>query len=71
MILQNDPELLDWVANLYLMNSGGFLRAIGDAAQRADAENYVLMRPMMLVLKAKYPDYDSPSEPGRRSKATN
>jgi hypothetical protein len=56
-ILQNDREMLDWVLNLDRMHAGGFLLAIGDAAQRADHENYPLMRPMLLVLKHKYPEY--------------
>jgi hypothetical protein len=57
LILQNDPEMLDWVVNLERMHAGSFLRAIGLAAQHADLSNYQLMRPLLLDLKKKYPDY--------------
>jgi hypothetical protein len=60
MILQNDPELVDWVFNLDLMHAGDFLRSIGSAAQRADVANYSLMRPLLRELKKKYPQYDPP-----------
>lgn len=66
LILQNDPGILAWVMQLQKMHAGGFLTSIGEAAQRADAENYPLIRPLLLILKEKYPDYDrSKNEIGR------
>ncbi len=62
LILQNDPELIDWVFNLKRMYAGGFLMAIGEAAQLADHANYPLMRPLLLDLKKKYPGYDRKAE---------
>jgi hypothetical protein len=57
MLLLTDPLMVDWVMNLEEMRAGSFLRFIGQAAQRANAEHYTLMRPMLLVLKDKYPEY--------------
>jgi hypothetical protein len=57
LILQTDPELAEWVLNLDRLHAGGFLSAIGIAAQRADFQNYPLMRPLLISLKRKYPEY--------------
>lgn len=57
LILQSDPEIYVWVMNLERMRAGSFLRAIGLAAQHADIYNYALMRPLLLNLMNKYPDY--------------
>lgn len=56
-ILQNDPEILTWVINLERFHAGSFLRSIGLAAQHADISNYTLMRPLLVCLMKKYPDY--------------
>lgn len=69
MSVQNDPELVDWVLNLDRMRAGGFLLAIGLAAQRADAQNYPLMRPLLLRLKEKYPEYGLQRVSGPKSGA--
>ncbi len=61
MIWQEDEELIDWLLNLEPMNAGSFLRAIGEAAMRADSQNYPVMRPLLLELKKKYPDYAKPN----------
>ena len=67
MTAQEDPELMDWV--LCLVNqaprrSGGFLESLGMAAARADGENYLLLRPALLAMKRKYPEYDIPPKRG-------
>jgi hypothetical protein len=72
MIAQQDIELFDWVfclATQYPMQSGGFLESVGRCAVRADAENYVILRPVLLQLKAKYPQYDLKPEHGNTSTA--
>jgi hypothetical protein len=55
----NDPELRDWIFNASDKNrhAGSFVRAIADAAVRADPANYQIIRGALLALKAKYPDY--------------
>ena len=56
--LQEDAELIEWVLNMERRGAGGFLITLGEAALRADHENYPLMRPLLLRLKKKYPQYD-------------
>ena len=60
MFLENDVELSKWVYGL-LHNEptrpGDFLKSIAEAASRADFENYGLLRPVLLELQKKYPDY--------------
>ncbi len=61
MTAQEDSELFNWIfclANQTPRKSGGFLASVGDMAIRADAENYLLLRPALLQLKKKYPEYD-------------
>jgi hypothetical protein len=47
--------------------AGGFISSIAKAALVADYENYPLMRPLLLVLRTKYPQY----EPERRGQGRN
>jgi HK97 family phage major capsid protein len=57
---QNDPELIEWllgIVNGKPTPSGDFLRSIAEAALRADAENYPLLRPALLQLHKKFPGY--------------
>lgn len=61
-----DPELDTWVDNLFIMGAGSFLCRVHDVAVMADAENYELVRPVLLQLKAKYPTYAEEFH-GRRS----
>lgn len=61
LIAQNDdPELLEWLANAS-EKAGGFLSSLANAALVADHENYPILRPVLLQLRAKYPRYE-PSE---------
>ncbi len=65
MIAQEDTELMDWVlclANQSPRRSGSFLATIGLAAVRADSDNYLLLRPALLAMKRKYPEYDMPQK---------
>jgi hypothetical protein len=58
LIAQNDdPELLEWLAKAN-QEGGGFVSAIARAALVADWENYPLLRPLVLQLRAKYPCYE-------------
>jgi hypothetical protein len=57
---EDDPELLEWLAKAN-QEGGGFVSSIARAGLVADDENYPLMRPMLLVLRKKYPRYE-PSE---------
>lgn len=58
LIAQNDdPEMLEWLANADT-NGGGFISAIALAALVADKDNYPLMRPLLSVLRKKYPKYE-------------
>jgi hypothetical protein len=60
-----DPELDDWITGVACgvpVSPGGFLAAIVNAALRADYENYAILRPALVQLKAKYPKYSYASE---------
>jgi hypothetical protein len=54
---EDDPELLEWLAKAN-QDGGGFVSAIARAALVADWENYPLMRPLIVQLRAKYPRYE-------------
>ncbi len=51
-----DPELTAWI-NMAIRYGGSFINSICHAALHADEDNYGLMRPLLLALKAKYPKY--------------
>ncbi|HXM32267.1 MAG TPA: hypothetical protein VN921_01345 [Chthoniobacterales bacterium] len=60
IIAHEDTELLDWllgIANNKPVRPGDFLRSLAEVALRADHENYPLMRPFLLEMKKKYPEY--------------
>ena len=60
MIAQEDTALLDWLLGIARGRpnaSGDFLRSLADAALRADTENYPILRPALLELQKKYPQY--------------
>lgn len=58
---QDDPELFPWLeaasGRTDQPGGGGFVRTIAEAGLRADYENYALLRPVLLKLKDKYPEY--------------
>lgn len=61
MIAQNDdPELLEWLANADELG-GCFVSSLAHAALVADYENYPILRPTLLAMRQKYPQYE-PSE---------
>ncbi len=51
-----DPELQDWLLNAANF-AGAFLKSIAWAGLRADQDNYPVLRPALLVMKSKYPEY--------------
>jgi hypothetical protein len=58
LIAQNDdPELLEWLANAD-HTGGGFISSLARAGLVADFENYPLIRPVLMVMRAKYPEYE-------------
>ena len=57
MSLSEDRELFGW-ATAARRYGGEFVKTIARAAFFADDENYAMLRPVMLALKAKYPKYD-------------
>jgi hypothetical protein len=63
MIAHEDTQLLDWllgIANQKPVESGDFLKSLADAALRADWENYAALRPALLYIRDKYPQYNDP-----------
>jgi hypothetical protein len=72
-ILQDDAlDLQNWVFGALHPNAqaGSFVRAFAEACARADAENYAVLRPALLAIAKKYPDYrdfdaiDNPARTG-------
>ena len=57
---EDDPELLEWLAKASV-DGGGFISNVACAGLVADDENYVLIHPLLVVLRKKYPKYE-PSE---------
>ena len=56
MTASTDDVLLVWIVNA--SNSGGsFLKSLAEAGLRADEDNYRLIRPVLLKMKEKYPQY--------------
>jgi hypothetical protein len=53
----DDPELLEWLAKANQLG-GGFVSAMARAALVADPYNYPVIRPAILALRAKYPQYE-------------
>lgn len=60
-----DDELYGWLNALIGGNparniapAGDFLKTLAETAFRADMFNYEILRPALLSLKAKYPEYD-------------
>lgn len=63
MIAQTDPEIGPWLFSILdrqPVAPGEFLLALAQAAIRADAENYAILRLALRELRRKYPKYDPP-----------
>lgn len=54
---QEDPELINWLINAQA-HGGSFIQSLADAGIRADWDNYRILRPVLLQMKQKYPNYD-------------
>jgi hypothetical protein len=54
---EDDRELLEWLAKAS-QEGGGFVSAIARAALVADDDNYPIVRPVVIQLRAKYPRYE-------------
>lgn len=62
MIAHTDDELGPWIfgiADSRPTPAGSFLRALADAALKADFENYQILRPALLQIRDRYPEYRS------------
>src|SRR3990167_11013426 len=57
MNARDDAALRIWLMNAR-ESGGSFIRAIANTAFWADDDNYAILRPALLQLKAKYPNYD-------------
>jgi hypothetical protein len=60
MTAHQDLKLFPWllgIINNKPTRAGDFLRSLADAALRADAENYITLRPALLDIRTKYPGY--------------
>lgn len=65
MIAHTDPVVLPWLLGIVHhqpYKPGDFLISLADAALRADHENYPILRPALVHLKEKYPQYSLRSE---------
>jgi hypothetical protein len=56
----DDPELLEWLNNAF-RRGGGFVSHFAAACLNADCDNYALIRPVLLKMRARYSAYE-PSE---------
>jgi len=61
MIAQSDTELFDWLINASGHGTrpaaGDFLKNLAESALHADHTNYPVLRPVLLVMATKYPEY--------------
>lgn len=60
---KRDPILCQWISGVVKnkpVESGSFLKAVANAALRADWENYPILWPALLDLKTKYPKFHDP-----------
>ena len=65
LLAENDKDLGPWIWGI-LENSptrpGDFLKALAEAAVRADHRNYAILRPALSEIHRKYPEYRSEKE---------
>jgi hypothetical protein len=59
MTWQQDPELSPWIAGVLSEGNraGGFVERFVAAICAADPENFILLRPSIESIAAKYPKY--------------
>jgi hypothetical protein len=61
MTAQEDTELFEWLINASGHGTGpaagDFLKNLAEAGLRADAENYSVLRPVLVVMAMRYPKY--------------
>ena len=58
LVAQNDdPELLEWLAKA-AHDGGGFISSVARAGLVADYENWPHIKPLLLVMRRKYPKYE-------------
>ena len=61
---EGDERLVRWtfgVLNEKPSKAGGFLSRFAIAVGSADVENYAILRPALVKLAEKYPQYDDPA----------
>lgn len=63
MNAQSDPDLFPWLHGVQTKRAGSFLSSLADAALRADPSNFAILRPALLEIAAKYPEYAEPPPP--------
>jgi hypothetical protein len=55
-----DPDLAEWLLGVHLKQprwAGRFLTSVASAARHADAIEYAIIRPLLLELKQRHPQY--------------
>lgn len=62
LVAQNDdPELLEWLAKA-VQDGGGFTSSIARAGLVADQDNWSHIKPLLLVMRKKYIEYEPSDE---------
>lgn len=54
---EDDPELLEWLAKAN-QDGGGFVSSLARAGLVADFQNYPILRPVLIEMRKKYPQYE-------------
>lgn len=54
---EDDPKLLGWLSNAN-QYGGGFVSSLARAGLVADFENYPILRPVLVAMRAKYTEYE-------------
>jgi hypothetical protein len=61
MVAQEDTELFDWLINASGHGTGpaagDFLKHLAESALHADPVNYPILRPVLMVMSVRYPEY--------------
>jgi hypothetical protein len=66
----DDPELLEWLAKADT-DGGGFISSLARAALVADEDNYPILRPVLILMRSKYPNYEPSDEVKREIRERN